>query len=101
LLWADQGKELPVRYQADEPKFTIDREQVDWEAVDRATLALLILGVHEGYRTWKSFSWDVMDRLHETDLITDPKSKAKSVLLTDEGFAQAQDLFKKLFYRTE
>jgi hypothetical protein len=48
----------------------------------------------------KSFSWDVMDRLHATELITDPKSSAKSALLTDEGFDQAQDEFKKPFYRT-
>jgi hypothetical protein len=94
-------EEPPMPHEAYEPDFSIDWDRVDWDAVDRATLALLVLGMHEGYRTWKSFSWDVMDRLHASDLITDPKSKAKSVLLTDEGFDQAQDLFKTMFYRTE
>ena len=30
-------------------------------------------------------SWDAMDRLHAKGYISDPKSKAKSVVLTQEG----------------
>ena len=38
-----------------------------------------------------------MDRLHERGLISHPKSKAKSVVLTDEGRRAAEQAFRKLF----
>jgi len=47
--------------------------------VDQAVLALLSLGRHEGYRTWKAFDWEVMGRLHQKGYISDPVGKAKSV----------------------
>lgn len=40
-----------------------------------------------------------MNRLHDKGLITDPKSKAKSVLFTEEGLVESQRLFKMLFSR--
>jgi hypothetical protein len=81
----------------DLPKITVDWDAVDWDSVDEAALALLLLGVHDGYRTWKGFSWDVMNRLHDKGFISDPKSKAKSVVFTEEGFTASQELFTKLF----
>jgi len=39
----------------------------------------------------------VLDRLHERGYISDPKSKAKSVLLTDEGERRARELFEHHF----
>ena len=65
----------------------MNRERID-DKIDEAVLALLYLGIFErdpmmGARTWKSFDWDVMDRLHQKGLISDPVSKAKSVMLTD------------------
>ena len=48
-------------------------------------------------RAWKSFDWDAMDRLYEKGFISDPKSKAKSVAMTDEGLARADELFEKFF----
>ena len=41
--------------------------------------------------------WEAMDRLHEKDLIGDPKSNAKSVVLTEEGLIAAEEAFRKLF----
>ena len=38
-----------------------------------------------------------MNRLHEKGLIGDPVSKAKSVVVTAEGVAEAERLFEKLF----
>jgi Mn-dependent DtxR family transcriptional regulator len=38
-----------------------------------------------------------MDRLHEKGLICDPKSKAKSVVLTEEGLIAAEEALRKLF----
>jgi hypothetical protein len=40
-----------------------------------------------------------LDRLHEKGLIADPANKAKSVVLTDEGLARAEEVFKALFTR--
>jgi hypothetical protein len=47
-------------------------------------LALLYLTISEqnewGARAWKSHDWDALDRLHTKGYISDPKSKAKSVV---------------------
>lgn len=50
-----------------------------------------------GWRAWKSFPWEATDGLHERGLISDPKSKAKSVALTDEGARLAEQLFTEMF----
>jgi len=39
----------------------------------------------------------VLDRLHEKGFIRDPKSKARSVVLTEEGLAKSESLFEKHF----
>jgi len=70
------------------------------DKVDEAILALLYLNIHGNQnvvRAWKSFDWDAMDRLHEKGFISDPKSKAKSVIMTEEGQSIAKELFAKLF----
>jgi hypothetical protein len=59
-------------------------------------LALMYLTLHEGVRAWKSISWDVLDELFERGLISDPKSKAKSVILTEEGLTRSRALFEQL-----
>lgn len=69
----------------------------DIDAVDEAVLALAYLTLHEGARVWKSFDWDAMNRLHEKGFISDPVSRAKSVVLTEEGLKEAERLFNKLF----
>jgi hypothetical protein len=58
-------------------------------------LALMQLTLHEERRAWKSFDWDVMNDLYERGLITDPRRKAKSVLLTDEGLARSREMYAK------
>jgi len=60
-------------------------DDYDQDKVDEMGLALLYLGIHDGYRTWKSFDWDAMDRLYEKCLISDPQSKAKSVVFTERS----------------
>jgi hypothetical protein len=72
------------------------------DKIDDYTLALLYLVTWErqeglGARAWKGFDWDTMDRLHEKGYISDPKGKAKSVVLTEEGFKKAGELFQKFF----
>jgi hypothetical protein len=42
-----------------------------------------------------------MDRLFEKGYIFDPKSKAKSVLLTEEGQQLSRELFERYFARKQ
>lgn len=70
---------------------------LDDDKIDEAVLALLLLGLHDGARAWKGFDWDAMNRLYEKGFIFDPRGKAKSVVLTEEGLAQAKLLLEKLF----
>ncbi len=84
----------------DMPEITIDWDSIDWDRVDEAVLALMLLGVHQGWRTWKGFDWKVLDRLHEKGFITDPKSKAKSVIFTEEGLKESQRVFQRSFARS-
>ena len=71
----------------------------DTEKADEMALALLHLTTfqerHGPSRAWKGMDWDTMNRLHEKGLISDPKSKAKSVCLTDEGAKLSRALFEK------
>lgn len=70
------------------------------EKVDEMTLALMYLVLHGGKwgtRAWKGFDWDTLDRLYEKGLIGDPKSKAKSVPVTEEGVELCEKLFWKHF----
>jgi Domain of unknown function (DUF6429) len=70
---------------------------MDRDRIDEAVLALLYLGRHEGIRTWKSFDWAAMERLHTKGMISDPVGKAKSVVFTDEGLRQSEALFREFF----
>jgi hypothetical protein len=70
------------------------------EKVDEMTLALLYLTTftdHGGLRSWKGHDWDVLNRLYERGYIDDPVSKAKSVMLTQEGAERSKRLFEKHF----
>jgi hypothetical protein len=77
----------------------------DTDKIDDMVLALLYLTISEEddwdgvrtARTWKSYDWDTMDRLHEKGYISDPKRKAKSVVLSPEGLERAEALFEQYF----
>ena len=71
--------------------------ELDLAKVDDAVLALLLLGLHDGDRAWKGFDWDAMDRLHRAGCISDPRTPAKSVVLTREGLDRARRLLDELF----
>jgi hypothetical protein len=70
---------------------------IDTAKIDEAVLALLHLTLHGADRAWKGHDWDALDRLHRKGMIYDPVGKAKSVVLTDEGLAKSERLFRKLF----
>jgi len=72
----------------------------DEERVDDVVLALLYLTTFReasGYRTWKGHDWEALDRLHEKGFIGNPKSKVRSVEITEKGRSRSADLFKKNF----
>lgn len=73
--------------------------ELDTDKIDQAILALLSLGRHDGYRVWKSFDWEAMERLHREGYITDHVGKARSVLLTEDGARESERLLRVLFGR--
>jgi hypothetical protein len=73
--------------------------EIDTDRIDDAVLALLYLGLHDGCRAWKGFDWDAMNRLYEKGMICDPVNKAKSVMFTEDGQRQAEQLYCELFGR--
>jgi mRNA-degrading endonuclease toxin of MazEF toxin-antitoxin module len=83
------------------PEAADGEEDLKAARTDEAVLALLFLNIWEedewGARAWKGVPWESTDRLHEKGLIDDPKSKAKSVVLTEEGRRAAEEAFRKLF----
>ena len=74
--------------------------EYDAPKLDEIILALLHLNAHTEHgvtRAWKGFDWDTLDRLHARGFISDPKSKAKSVVLTEQGARVAEELFRRHF----
>ena len=74
--------------------------EYDTQKVDEMVLALMCLVMHSdggAVRAWKGFDWDSSNRLHAKGLISDPKSKAKSVILTDKAVKLSESLFEKHF----
>jgi hypothetical protein len=70
---------------------------IDTDKIDEAVLALLQLTLQDGFRAWKGHDWGALGRLHRKGMICDPVGKAKSVVLTDEGLAESERLFRTLF----
>jgi len=74
--------------------------EYDTTKLDEVVLALLYFNAHTDHgvtRAWKGFDWDTLDRLHAQGFISDPKSKAKSVVLSEEGARRAEELFRRYF----
>jgi len=76
--------------------------EFDKDKIDEVTLALLHLVKWKqkqdfAWSAWKSFDWDTMDRLHKKGLISDPKNKNKSIIMTDEASEMSERLFNEIF----
>ena len=72
---------------------------IDTDKIDETVLALLQLTLHDGARAWKGHDWEALIRLHRKGMIENPVGKAKSVVLTDQGLAESERLFRELFDR--
>jgi hypothetical protein len=77
----------------------MDDMDYDEQKVDDAILGMLYLTLHDGVRAWKSFDWDALNRLHQKGYISNPVSKAKSIVFTDDGLKAAERLFNQYFAR--
>jgi hypothetical protein len=72
----------------------------DHDKVDEMTLALLWLTSFKDpveVRAWKGQDWETMERLHAKGFISDPWSKAKSVVLSEEVEKRSREPFAKHF----
>lgn len=74
--------------------------EIDTGKIDDAVLALLFLTLHDEVRAWKGHDWTALNRLYQKGMIENPVSKAKSVVLTEEGLAASERLFSELFERS-
>ena len=70
---------------------------IDEDKIDEAALALLHLTLHDGFRAWKNFDWDVLNRLHAKGFIENPVNKTKSVEFSAEGLRESKRLFEVIF----
>jgi hypothetical protein len=70
---------------------------LDTDKIDDAALAILSLTLNDGDRVWKGIDWEITNRLHEKGLIHDPKNKAKSLTLTQEGLERAREILEREF----
>jgi Domain of unknown function (DUF6429) len=76
--------------------------EYDTNKVDEMVLALLFLTTFRekpGFRAWKGHDWDALDRLHGKGYISNPKGKAKSFIVTEEGVRRSRELFERHFGR--
>ncbi len=74
--------------------------EFDQDKVDDMVLALLALTMfneHGATRAWKGQDWETMERLYQKGFISDPKSKARSVYVTEDGIKRSRELFEKHF----
>ncbi|MHC8318650.1 DUF6429 family protein [Pseudomonas sp. LB3P31] len=60
----------------------------DDKLIEEAVLALLATFSSDNGHAWKGFDFEVMNRLHEQDLISDPVNKNKSIGLTRKGLSE-------------
>ena len=77
--------------------------EIDPDKVDEAVIGLLYLTMFEASgvtRAWKGHDWAVLNRLHEQGYLFDPRNKARSVILTDDGKKRAKETCMRLFGRT-
>ena len=74
--------------------------ELDTDKLDAAALAILSLTLHDGRRVWKGVDWAITDRLFDKGLIENPSGRAKSLVLTEAGLAEAEAALAALFSKS-
>ena len=75
-------------------------DDIDTEKLAEVAQAILCLTAFQdgpGTRAWKGMDWDLMDILFERGWIHDPKGKAKSVRVTEEGLEKGEQFLQRHF----
>lgn len=71
--------------------------EYDDKLMEDAVLALLAALSSDKGNAWKSFDFEIMNRLHEQGFISNPVNKNKSVWLTEEGMERGRKIAQRLF----
>ncbi|AVX90932.1 hypothetical protein PkP19E3_22600 [Pseudomonas koreensis] len=71
--------------------------EYDEKLIEEAVLALLAAFSSDDGNAWKGFDFEVMNRLHEQGLISNPVNRNKSIWLTEEGRERGRQLAERLF----
>lgn len=102
IIVADAERQMP--YFTGKVKEMALTNEIDEEKLIEAALAILSLTAHRdraGLRAWKNIDWEIMNVFHEKGWISDPRSKAKSVVLTEAGEAKAEEFMQKHFGKNQ
>jgi len=80
--------------------------KIDFDKIDEMTLALLYVVMTKktagsGAVAWKGLDLNTLLRMHKKGWIEEPKSRDMSLRITEKGYKQSSELFKKYFTRKE
>lgn len=76
--------------------------KINTNKIDVMVLALLYLASSQcgdSVRARKGHDWEALNRLYEKGMISNPRSKSKSVALSEEGAKCSKELSEKYFMK--
>ncbi|MHC5130159.1 DUF6429 family protein [Pseudomonas glycinis] len=65
--------------------------------IDDAVLALLAAYSSDAGNAWKGYDFEIMNRLHEQGLISNPVNRNKSIWLAEEGLERGREIAERMF----
>jgi len=71
--------------------------EYDMKLIDDAVLALLAAYSSDDGNAWKGYDFEIMNRLHEQGLISNPVNRNKSIWLTEEGLERGRQIAGRMF----
>jgi hypothetical protein len=71
--------------------------EYDMKLIDDAVLALLAAYSSDDGNAWKGYDFEIMNRLHEQGLISNPVNRNKSIWLTEEGVERGREIAERMF----
>ncbi len=71
--------------------------EYDMKLIDDAVLALLAAYSSDDGNAWKGYDFEIMNRLHEQGLISNPVNRNKSIWLTKEGMERGREIAGRMF----
>ncbi|AMT90665.1 transposase [Pseudomonas koreensis] len=71
--------------------------EYDMKLIDDAVLALLAAYSSDDGNAWNGYDFEIMNRLHEQGLISNPVNRNKSIWLTEEGLERGREIAGRMF----